>query len=214
MIENFRYSSSWEQFEYSVKELKKLLSQNQAYWMIGYLKDLDIYIDETVQETLQEDVVNIIHDEILYLLFVLLENGNLIEENLKEALDESNPELSDEESQEIITCVHNKLELVKDAFDINKLAIRYGLKKQAITNKLSAVDFNIYSTKLLDGESVRCAIINLSSQKELKTLNKIPLSIFLQDNAQKDEVSFLFDEEDLNLLIHQLETIRRKMEEY
>lgn len=214
MIANFRYNSSWEQFEKSVKILEELISQNQAYWMIGYMRDLGIYIDETIEETLQEDVLNIIHEEILYLLYGLLEKETITEDDMKEALTEADHKIPEKELQEMIISVRNKYERVKDAFDIDKLTIRNNLKKETINAKLFDFEYNIYTTKLSNGEKAECAIINLSSKKKLRSIKGISLSFLGQNEERKNEVSFLCDREDLDLLIHQLETIRRKMEEY
>lgn len=214
MTTSFRFNSPWEQFEESVRILKRLLSQNQAYWMIGYMRDLDIYIDEVAEETLSEDVLNIVHEEILYLLDGLFKMEDIEENEIKEAFTESGHEISEEKLQEMVTSIRNKFELVKDAFDIEKLTVRNNLKKETVNAKLSGFGYNIYTTRLSDGEKAECAIINLSSQKKLKSIKGSPISFFLQNGERRDEVSFLCDKEDLDLLIHQLETVRRKLEEY
>lgn len=212
MITGFRYNSSWEQFEKSVKILKKLISQNKAYWMIGCIRDLDIYIDEKEEETLQDDILNIFHEEILYLLYSLLEGEKIEEDDIREAATGMDDEISEEELQKMVTSIHNKLELVKDAFDIDNLTMRKNLKKESVNAKLSDFGYNIYITKLLNGEKVECAIINLTSQKKLRSIKGNPINIFLQ--KEENDVSFICDREDLDLMIHKLKTIRRKMEEY
>lgn len=213
MTASFRYKSSWEQFENSVKILKSLISQNQAYWMIGCIKNLDIYIDETVEETLQEDVLTIIQEEVLYLLLGLLEGEKIEESDIRDAVVDIDQDISKEKLQEIVTSILNKNELVKDAFDIGKLAVRYNLKKETVNAKLSEFGYDIYTTKLLEGEKAECAIISLSSKKKLRNM-KEPSINFLRNEEIKGEVSFLCDKDDLDLLIHHLETIRRKMDEY
>ena len=212
MIENFRFSSSWEEFEEAVRILKDLLKRNKAHWLIGYLREFDIYIDEDEKERLEEDVLEIIHSEILYLLYEVLRKNGINAEKMKEAILKVRDGVSEDSVQEAITSVRNKLEFVKDSFDIVKLRQRYALKKDSVSSKLSGFHYNIYTSNLSGEDNANCAFINISVKKRLTGMhNELTLLV----NAERqDEVCFMCDQEDLNMLIHQLEMIKTKMEEY
>ena len=68
MIENFRYISPWDEFEGAVREMKDVLKRKQAYWAIGFMDEFDLYIDDAAAENMTSETLDIIYDEILYLL--------------------------------------------------------------------------------------------------------------------------------------------------
>lgn len=211
MIENFRYSSSWEKFEEAVKKLKDLIKDDKAYWLIGYLKEFDIYIDEVEEAKLEEDILEIINSEILYLLSETLNGKDINEEKIKKTIKSVSVDVSEESIQEAVMSIRNKLEFVKDSFDIEMLKKRYKLKKESVSSKISGFNYNIYTSNLPDGEKVNFAFLNISVKKRLPEMKDV-ISVF--ENAERQsEVDFICDKEDLNMLIHQLEMIKKKMEE-
>lgn len=199
MIDNFRYSCPWEQFEEAVKILKDLIEQKKAYWLIGFMGNVEILLDVS-EEQLPEEVENIIDDEIVYLMRGALINKDFNGESLKEGLFLHNPDASEEELDMFIMSFCNKLELVKDTFDIDRLSVRYKLKDKSINHKLSNFNFNIYTHNLSDDQNAKCALLNFSSKKDF-------------GNAKEDEVSFICDAEDIDILIHLLQSVKDNMEE-
>lgn len=212
MIENFRFSSSWEKFEEAVVILKELLKRNKAHWLVGYIKEFDIYIDEDEEEQLEEETLEIINSEIVYLLYESLNKRAVNEDKIKEVIQEVSSEATEDNVQQAIISFRNKLEFVKDSFEIDELLKRYELKEDSVNAKLSDFRYNIYKANLPDGGNINCAFISISSQKRLEGIQK---AISLFTNAEKkDEVCFMCDYEDINMMIHQLETVKKKMEEY
>ena len=201
MINNFRYSCPWEQFEEAVKILKNLIERKKAHWLIGFIKNIDLLVDESEDE-LSDEIEKIIDDEIIYLIRRTLTKKDVDEEGFKKSMRLSYPNASEEELDESAIIFFNKLELVKDTFNIDKLSIKYNVKKRLISHKLSGFDYNILTHNLSpDEEETKCALINISSQKSL------------EKNQKEEEVSFICDKDDIDILIHFLEIIKSYMEE-
>ena len=53
MAVKFRFTSPWEEFEYAVQTVKELLDQKKAYWLIGLLDDVDLFIDDASAEEIK-----------------------------------------------------------------------------------------------------------------------------------------------------------------
>lgn len=125
MITSFRFNSPWEQFEKSALREPGLL--------VGYMKDLDIYIDEAAEETLTGDVLNIIHDEILYLIDGLLEMEGVEEDEIKEAFTESGREDTMQKCRKII---ERSIEVLSDWSEIQDML---QLNREFIEQRLPAM---------------------------------------------------------------------------
>ncbi|MCM1252698.1 MAG: hypothetical protein NC321_07735 [Clostridium sp.] len=211
MIENFRYSSPWEQFEEAVRKLKDLIENEKAYWLVGYLREFDIYIDEIEKVKLGEDILEIVNSEILYLLYETLNGKDINEEKIEKTIRAVSEDASEKSVRDAVMSLRNKFEFVKDSFDIEKLRKRYKLKKESVSAKISGFNYNIYTSNLSDGDKMNCAFINISSKKRLAEMRD---SITLFENDEKQtEVYFVCDKEDIDMLIHQLEIVKKKMEE-
>lgn len=200
MINNFRYSCPWEQFEEAVKILKNLIEQKKAYWLIGFMGNVDILLEEVSEKQLTKEVQNIIDNEIVYLIHGSLVNKDYNGEILKEMLSLRDPDVPKEELDMSIMSFCNKLELVKDTFDIDKLSARYKLKDISINHKLSNFNYNIYTHSLSTNQNAKCALLNFSSKKDF-------------GSNKEDDVSFICDVEDIDILIYMLQTIKKNMEE-
>lgn len=211
MIENFRYTSSWEKFEEAVKILKDLLKQGDAYWLIGFMGDFDLYIDDEVAEEMDEEILDILSDEVMYLLYWALDEEDIDEEAMRNTITNAENEVTESEMAEIVVSVRNKFELVKDAFDIEVLVRRYNLKKDSVSLKLSDLKYNVYANKMPNGKEVNCAFINIACKKDLGGMKPQGIGTLLAEKAPEQEVTFICDEDDIDVLIHHLEGIKRNL---
>lgn len=200
MIKYFRYNSPWEQFEEAVKQLKDLLERKKAFWLIGFLKDIDILVDES-EGKLSEETESIIDDEILYLVRGILNNKQLDYESIKRGICRNYENIPEEDLEASVVSVSNKLELVKDTFELDELLRRYKLKNHSVIHKMSGFDFNIITQSLPpDGEEVKCAVINLSTQKRIA------------EDEKENDISFICDKDDVDVLIQLLQMVKTGME--
>ena len=168
--------------------------------MIGFIKDIDLIIDET-EDKLSYEIKNIIDDEIIYLIRGSLAKINDDEEGIKKSMRLSYPDISEKELDASAIIFFNKLELVKDTFDIDALSIKYNVKKGLISHKLSNFDFNIFTYDISpDVKKAKCALINISSQKNL-------------EKNEEEGISFICDKDDIDILIHLLGIVKRRLEE-
>lgn len=212
MIKNFRFNTPWEQFEEAVKVLKDLIKQKEAYWLLGCLRGFDLFIDDNIAESLDKEILRIIYSEIMYLLYGAINGEDIDEEKMKKAILRESSETSEEDAQAAAMSVRNKFELVKDSFDFEQLRRRYKLKKESIHFKLSDFAYNICSSDLSDGEKINCAFINITAQKRLTDMEDKDKTV--PNSERQQEVYFVCDYEDIDMLIHQLEHVKKQMGEH
>ncbi len=202
MIENFRYISPWDEFERAVREMKDVLKRKQAYWAIGFMDEFDLYIDDAAAENMTSETLDIIYDEILYLLKWRLDKKSFREDEVRMAISAAGDEISKEEEDLMFKAVCNKFELVQDMFEIDKLFLRYNMKQNTISPKLSDLKYDIGTSYLSDGSRINCALVNMVSKKKLDNSSK-----------QSGDITFICDEEDIDFWIGQLEEMKQKIRE-
>lgn len=206
MAVKFRFTSPWEEFEYAVQTVKELLDQKKAYWLIGLLDDVDLYIDDASAEEMGTETLGIIYREILPLLEWRLEEGKEDREDIYTniiSLD-SISHKDENEKDEIATSVCNKFEMVEDSFRIDRLEMRYDLKKDAISPKLSELQYNVHTHHMPDGQKGKCALINMVCRKNLDERRA-------GSSGQDGDITFVCDEEDIAFLIGWLEEVKQKI---
>lgn len=211
MLANFRYESSWEDFSKTVKRLQALLREGKAHWLIGFLKDFDLYFEESAVDELDEKFINILQEEVLYLLIGALKGEELDVQKVHETILMNNKNVSEDEISHIFVNMKNKYELVKDSFEIDKLAARYHLKKSAVNAKLCDFKYNIYTdTCNTAGKQTDCAIISMACKRKFTDLRAQGIRALLEEQ-EKNEITFICDEADIDVLIEELEGIKQKM---
>ncbi|TGY97100.1 hypothetical protein E5329_06520 [Petralouisia muris] len=202
MIENFRYISPWNDFEDAIKEMKDVLKKKQAYWAVGFIDEFDLYIDNAAAEKMEKKTLDIIYDEILYLLKWKLEKRKFREDDIRMAISAADDEISEEEEDLLVKAVYNKFELVQDAFEIDRLMARYNLKQNTVSPKLSDLRYDIGAYYMPDGSSVNCAHVNMACKKKLNGTDR-----------ENGEITFICDEEDIDFWIGHLEEMKQKIRE-
>lgn len=206
MAAKFRYISSWEEFESAVQTVKELLSQKKAYWLIGLMEDVDLYIDDASAEKMGTETLGIIYREILPLLEWRLQEGKTGREEIYTNIIslEGVSHKDENEKDQIATSVCNKFEMVEDSFKIDRLEIRYDLKKDAISPKLSELEYNVHTHHMPDGQKGKCALINMACRKDLSGMGT-------GSSRQDGDITFICDEEDIDFLIVWLEELKQRI---
>lgn len=212
MINNFRYNSSWEDFEEAVNKIKELLKLNKVYWLIGCIEECGLGVDDDAFAEIEE-IQDIIGEEILYLLYSCLNGIGINYTEMRRTLSNPINNVSDAEIETLLMSVQNKFELVKDAFVTDKLKMRYKLKMNSVNHKLSDFNYNVLSQSLPDGSNARYALVNMSCRKKLKKFGAQGIERLLEEKEPATEITFICDEDDIDVLISQLEEIKQKVKE-
>lgn len=213
MIANFRYDSSWEDFSNAIKIVKGLIKQGKAYWLIGFLKDFDLYLNEEAIDVLDDKTIDILQDEVIYLLMWALNGAEIDVEEMHEAMLANNKNVSEDDIEAAVRSTQNKFELVKDSFDISTLSARYNLKKNSVNSKLCDFAYNIYTHNNAEEQSkTNCAIISMTCKRKFSELKAQGIGALLAEREQK-EITFVCDETDLDILIRELKEIKQKIRE-
>lgn len=211
MVNNFRYDSPWEEFTQAVKEVKELVKDKKAFWSIGFLNEFDLCIYESVAESMDKKTLKIIYGEITYLLRLGLNQGTLKEEEVRASIGSANMGVAEGELDRMVKALCNKYELVADAFDIHSLSMRYNLKKNAISPKLSSLKYNIYTDYMPNGKAIDCALVTMACKKNRNRMSGKRIDEFF--DGQGEDITFICDEEDVDLWIGELEELKQKMRE-
>ncbi len=213
MIKNFRYSSEWEDFIKAVDTLKELVKLEQAFFSVGFLSAFSLVLTDNTY--LEAEVETIIYDEIVYLLRWYLEcniaGREVDEEEILLTLKKSKDiNISEEEEKALVKNISNKLEFVKDAFDSERFVDRYYLKQNAVNAKLSDFKYNICSYNLPYQRKTSFALIDMVCKKDLRDVPQGIEKLFAQ-YEQGESITFICDEEDIDLMICMLEEMKQKI---
>lgn len=211
MVNNFRYDSPWEEFTQAVKEVKELVKSKKAFWAIGFLNEFDLFIYDSVAQLMDKKMLNIIYGEITYLLKLGLNQGTLKEEKVRATIESTNMGAPKDELDMMVKSLCNKYEFVADAFDIHNLSMRYNLKKNAISPKLSSFKYNIYTDYMPNGKAIDCALVSMACKKNMDRMSGRKIDEFY--DGQGADITFICDEEDLDLWIGELEELKQKIRE-
>ena len=208
MLENFRYASEWKEFTCAVDKLSELLGNGQAYLLIGLKKDFDLELQNANE--IQDSVLEIINDEVLYLMYHYLREGEFEEQELLNFFKEK--KLSSKETKEYILMMKNKMEYVCDALINTEIKKRYTFKSNVLLNKISSLDYNICNYKLDKDIGMEHCILQIGVNRQLKKLdgNKIPELVSAKNEEKLTE--FVCDVEDLDYLINKLEILKKKIQ--
>lgn len=213
MINNFRYSSSWEKFEEAVKIIKELFKTQKAYWLAGFMDDLGLAFDDAVYDIVK-DIQSIVEQEILYLVYFCLIGREFSDKEIRKEISNAvGPinNISDTEINELVMLVQNKFELVKDALDIDKLRVRYIMKKDSVNPKLADFKYNVMLQNLPNGNNVGCVLLNMACKKKLGDFGSKGIVELFEEREPTTEITFICDEDDIDYLISQLEDIKQKI---
>lgn len=214
MNKNFRYSSSWENFEDAVKIIKELFKNQKAYWLAGFMEDFGLAFDDAAYDELK-DIQAILEQEILYLVYFCLIGREFSDKEKirKEISNSTNSKnnISDSEIDEMVLLVQNKFELVKDAFDIDRLRARYIMKKDSVNSKLADFKYNVMLQNLPNGNKAGCVLLNMACKKKLGDFGSEGIVELFEEKEPTTEITFICDEDDIDYLISQLEEIKQKI---
>ena len=213
MIKNFRYSSDWEDFVKAVEIIKEMLKSKQAFFSVGFLSSFTLGVVDDV--CLEETIETIINDEIVYLLRWYLECNDagkqVNEQEIRSVLKRGKGfKISEEEERLLVKSISNKLELVKDAFDIERLSARYQLKQNAVNAKLSDFNYNICTCDLPNQKKANFALIDMVCKRNLLDAPQ-GLEKILAQYEHGESITFICDEEDIDMMIGMLKEMKQKI---
>lgn len=209
--EGYRYNSDMELFQTAVDCAKEMLESNKMILLYHCIDVISAEVFMTPVEFEQEydkirwnEFIDILDNEIVYLLRQGFEGGNEDETGLKRYLSEKN--VSEECQEKIIQLKLDKCQYVNKWLAGEKEKNRYNLKKSSVWKKLSDIECELSRT--IDEEEIVYATIKMSvnSTLEVKEVPKVTRDIFDQDN-----VTFICDRSDIEYLIRKLERIKQML---
>ena len=207
VLENFRYASDWEAFTSAVDKLSELLGNGQAHLLIGLKRDFDLEL-QNVNE-IPDSILEVIYDEVLYLMYHYLREGEFNEQELEDVFKEK--KISRKEIQEYILMMKNKMEYVCDALINTDIKRNFKFKSNILLNKISSLEYNISNYELDNEIEVKHCILQIGVSRQLKKCdgNKIPELV----SAKSEEklIEFVCNEEDIDYLIKKLEILKKKI---
>lgn len=187
MLENFRYASEWEEFTSAVDKLSELLGNGQAHLLIGLKKDLDLELQNANE--IQDSILEIIYDEVLYLMYNYLREGEFDEHELENLFKEK--KLSSKETKEYILMMKNKLEYICDALINTEIKKRFEFKSNILLNKISSLDYNICNYKLDKDIEMEHCILQIGVSRQLKKFDGNKMSELVSAKNEEKLTEFV-----------------------
>lgn len=209
--EGYRYNSDMELFQIAVDCAKEMLESNKMILLYHCIDVISAEVFMTPVEFEQEydrirwnDFIDILDNEIVYLLRQGFEGSSEDETGLKRYLTEKN--VSEKQQEKIIQLKSDKCQYASKRLAGEKEKKRYNLKKSSVWKKLSDIECELSRT--IDEEEIVYATIKMSvnSTLEVKEMPKVTRDIFDQDN-----VTFICDRSDIEYLIRKLERIKQML---
>lgn len=208
MLENFRYVSEWEEFTSAVDKLSELLGNGQAHLLIGLKKDFDLELQNANE--IQDSILEIIYDEVLYLMYHYLREGEFDEQELEEVFKDK--KLSSKETQEYILMMKNKMEYICDVLINSEIEKSFKFKNNILLNKISSLDYNISNYELDNKIEVKHCILQIGVSRRLKKFDDNKMSEFVSGKNEEKLIEFVCNEEDIDYLIKKLEILKKKIQ--
>lgn len=208
MLENFRYASEWEEFTSAVDKLSELLGNGQAHLLIGLKKDLDLELQNANE--IQDSILEIIYDEVLYLMYHYLREGEFDEQELEEVFKDK--KLSSKETQEYILMMKNKMEYICDVLINSEIEKSFKFKNNILLNKISSLDYNISNYELDNKIEVKHCILQIGVSRRLKKFDGNKMSEYVSGKNEEKLIEFVCNEEDIDYLIKKLEMLKKKIQ--
>lgn len=209
--EGYRFDSDMELFQIAVDCVKEMLESNRMILLYHCIEVISAEVFMTPVEFEQEydkirwnDFIDILDNEIVFLLRQSFEGISEDETGLKKYLAEKN--VSEESQEKIIRLKSDKCQYVSKRLAGEKEKNRYNLKKGSVWKKLFDIEYELSRT--IDEEEVVYATIKMSvdSMLEVKEIPKVTRDIFHQEN-----VTFICDKSDIEYLIRKLERIKQML---
>lgn len=210
--EGYRYDSDIELFKAAVNCAKNILEKGKLAILYQFIDVIsaEVFIsqDEFEQEYDEigwKDFINILDDEIIYLLRQNFEESIERDAELSYLKEKEVPE---EWQEKIIALKLDKCKYVNEYLGGEREKNRYRLKNRSLLKKLSDVDYELSRT--MDEEEVSYATIRMSvdSTLEGKDIPRALRDVFVQN---KENITFICDKSDVEYLIQKLERLKKML---
>lgn len=203
---DFRYQSEWTQFKEAADYFIDYLKKNKAHLLYGCFKN--IYIDMPDENPTFEKIIT---GEISSLIEEALDNSydtSGLEGFLQERC--SAGEIHSSDIADILELVDQKYQYIIENIISDDMMKRYFFKENTIVNKLSAMQADINKYVINDADDIKYALIRMGANAKLPNFAFPRQMSGLIDSSEKS-IEFVCDSHDLEYLIAQLETIRKKL---
>lgn len=212
--ESFRFVSDLEQYKRTVDYTKTLLDEKQLIITYGCIRDKMVKLlisKEEFEERFTgidwKSYNKILRSEILYILEQNYVQPIKIEKSLEKYLREEG--LEEEEVNKVCQIKLEKRKYAYEKLYSENDKSRYRLKKNTISDKLSAIKFDICKT--VEDESVLYAHIKFQTDDSLVDA-EVPAQIAgLISSKKSQEISFICDKYDLDYIISELTKIQKRL---
>lgn len=211
--EGYRFNSDMELFQIAVDCARMMLENDQ---MVLLYQFIDVITAEVFLTPVQferyfvkiswDQFIDILDNEIVYLLKQDLEGIRENETGLKKYLTEKN--IPEEEQDIIIRLKSDKCQYVSKQLAGEWEINRYRLKSGSLWKKLSDIDYQLSRT--IDEKGIIYATIKMSvnTTLEVKDMPKAARDVF---NQGEESITFICDKSDIEYLIQKLERIKQML---
>lgn len=206
MPRDFRYRSSWEKFEEAANYFFECLKENKAKLLYGCIKNIYVEIPNEKPEfkkIVMREVVSLL-EEALEGDFDLQDLNDYLETQCEDGM------IEEDDIQDILNMVEEKYKYVVERIVNNDTVRRYYFKENTINNKISGFQSDINKYIINNEEELKYALIRIAVNKKLPDFT-LPNEVIKLIEDREEKVEFVCDVNDLDYLIEQLETIKKKL---
>lgn len=209
----YRYASDIELFRAAVDCAREMLEKGE---MIILYQFTDVVLPEILisQDKYEQeyngidwnDYINILNNEIIYLLRQNFEEELERDTSLKEYLEER--DVPEEWQKNIIELKLCKRQYVDKRLGGEREKNRFNLKKHSFLKKISDIDYGFSRT--IDEEEILYATIRMSvnSTLEGKDMPEVLSNVI---NQGEQNITFICDKSDIEYMIHKLQRIKQRL---
>ncbi|MCM1144865.1 MAG: hypothetical protein NC318_09010 [Blautia sp.] len=209
----YRYDSDMELFKIAVVYTRDMLENEEMVILYQFIDVISakVFISQDEFEQYYRgidwyDFLNILNNEIIYLLRQCFDESFEKDTELKDYLQEK--EVPEECWEKIVELKLEKCKYVKEYLGGEKERNRYELKNRSFLKRLSDIDCELSRT--IDEEEILYASIRMSvnSTLEAKDIPKVLSNMF---SHEKENITFICDKSDIEYLIQKLERIKQML---
>ena len=213
---DFRFSSSFEDFEECVSIAKKLMEEKKCLILFGTIKKIDVELSitqfeyESMAFDLRWEAFNeILKTEITVIIEQNLESEIEFERKLFSYLKKNN--LTDEECTRVCEIKIQKRKLVDNELMNDESIQRYKFKRKTLNKSLSSLEYEINKYVFDDEKEIKYVYMNIGACNNLLDEEiPIPLSKISVSDKEK-RINFVCDKEDIQYMISKLNEIVKRL---
>lgn len=211
--EGYRYTSDIELFKAAVDCAKEMIKKGKMIILYQFVDEVmpEVFIspeefEEENDKIGWNDFIDILNDEIIYVLRQNFENSVEKDRSLKDYLKEK--DVPEEWQKKIVELRLDKCRYVDEHLGGEREKNRYNLKKCSFLKKVSDMDYGLSRT--IDEEEILYATIRMSVNSTLEGKD-VPEVIGNMFNQHEENITFICDKSDIEYLIHKLQRIKQRL---